>query len=187
MPDNQASKNYLIKIHLIGGIICLAIAGSSVYFAGDSISKRRGVFLSARHELATTKSQLNESISQRAALASEVRILEERVEEQIELVSVKLLNARTAEIVSLAESVNIKIDSLQPRERIMDKRVPVQPLGIVGNANAEDVSKFLGRMSEQMPDIHIQSIDLNSEAVDSSRVRIDMLLYWFIDPADADP
>ncbi len=186
MPGNQPAGKHLFKVHLVGGLICLLIAGSSVYFAGSSIAKRRGVFLNARHELANVKSQLNESVKQRTSLAGQVQILEHASAAKLELVSVRRLNARTAEIVSLAESLDIRIDSLQPEERILNKRVPVQPLVFRGASDADDVFDFLGRMSEQMPDIHIHSIDILSSEIDSSAVQIEMQLYWFIDPADAE-
>ena len=186
MATKQLFGKHLLKIHLVGGLVCLTIGGSAVYFAGNSISKRRGLFLSARHELASTKSLLNESIKQRSSLASRVQLYENDAQNQLELVSIKMLNARTAEIVELAEAVNIEIDSLQPRDRILDQRVPVQPLDFIGSANADEVFAFLEQMNENMSDIHIQTIDLQSDSIDSSRVQIHMQLYWFIDPADAD-
>jgi len=186
MPDNTSSGGNLFKVHAIGGLSCLLIIAGSVYFAGSSISKRRGLFFSARQELANTKGQLNEAIGQRTALAARVDVLERESSEQIELVSVKKLNARTAAIVEIAESTKLSIDSLQPRERITDKRVPVQPLEFSGNANAENVFAFLGLMRDRMPDIHIQSIDILSESTESSMVHIDMEMYWFIDPASVE-
>jgi len=185
MPGNQPSGKHLLKVHFVGGLICVLIAGASMYFAGSSISKRRGLFFSARHELANVKSQLNESVKQRTSLAGRVQVLEQESATKLELVSVKQLNARTAEIVSLAELLDIRIDSLQPEERILDKRVPVQPLVFKGASDADDVFAFLGLMSEQMPDIHIHSIDILSSSIDSSTVQIEMQMYWFVDPADA--
>ncbi len=185
MPGNQSSGNRLLGIHFVGGLICVLIAGSSIYFAGSSISKRRGLFFSARHELANAKSQLNESIKQRTSLAGRVQVLEQESATKLELVSVKELNAKTAAIVGLAESLGIRIDSLQPEERILDKRVPVQPLRFKGLSDADDVFAFLGLMSERMPDIHIHSIDILSSTMESSEVQIEMQMYWFVDPADA--
>lgn len=185
MPDKNHTVKGLVKIHLIGGAVCLLIAGSSTYFAGSSIAKRRGLFLSARHELSSTKAELNDAIKMRSALASQVQGLERVTAEDLELVSVTRLNARTAEIVALAESVDIRIDSLQPLERILDARVPVQPLELAGTADADDVPALLGLLSERMPDIHVQSIDLISGSRMSSEVTLRMRMYWFVDPADA--
>ncbi len=186
MPVNGIFNKHLLKIHIAGGLICLIIAGSSIYFAGNSIAKRRGVFLSAHHELANVKLQLNESIKQRTSLARQVRVLEQVSATQLELVPVRQLNARTVEIVSLAESLHIRVDSLQPDDRILDKRVPVQPFWFKGSCNADDIFTFLGLMSDQMPDIHIHSIDILSTSVDSSAVQVEMQMYWFVDPADAE-
>ena len=184
--SNQSSKTNLFKIHIVGALVCLLIAGASVFFAGSAVSQRRGVFLNARHELANTKSLLSESASERALLVADVQTLELETKDRVQLVSVRLLNARTGTIVRLAESVGISIESLQPEDRITDKRVPVQPMRFIGSANADDLFLFLGLMSEDMPDIHIQSIDLISDSMESSNVEIDLLMYWFIDPADAD-
>jgi len=178
-------NSHLIKVHIIGGLVCDLIAGSSIYFAGNSISKRRGLFFSARQELASTKSQLNESMQQRTTLTGRVRVLEKESASHIELISVRQLNAQTAEIVAMAESLNIRIDSLQPGELITDKKVPVQPLDFVGKANADDIFAFLGLMRDNMPDIHIQAIDILSESNDSSEVKMQIQMYWFVDPADA--
>lgn len=186
MQDNHVKSNHLLKVHLVGGLICALIAGSSIYFAGSSISKRRGLFFSARQELASTKSQLNDSIKQRTSLAARVQVLEKESDTQIDLISVRQLNARTAEIVKLAESLEIRIDSLQPGDRILDKKVPVQPLEFMGSSNADDVFAFLGLLGDRMPDIHIHSIDILSEANDSSSVQIQIQMYWFIDPASAE-
>ena len=183
MADNSSSKRHLVKVHLVGGLCCALIAGSSIYFAGNAITKRRGLFLSARHELVSTKSLLSDSLIERTALTTQVRALEYATEDQIELVSVNRLNGRTAEIVALAESVDIRIDSLQPGKQIVDKRVPVLPMALVGSANADDVFAFLGLLGDQMPDIHIQELDLVSGSLESSVVQIDMQMYWFIDPA----
>ena len=186
MKDNKISPSDLMKVHFVGGLLCVLIIGGSVYFAGSSISKRRGLFFSARQELASTKGKLNEAISQRSMLAARVEVLERETSEQIELVSVKELNARTAEIVALAESINLSIDTLQPRERMTDKRVPVQPLEFSGMADARNLFEFLGLLRDQMPDIHIQSIDIMSDSMETSKVHLDMEMYWFIDPASAD-
>lgn len=183
MAGNSFSQRHLFKVHLVGGLCCALIAGSSIYFAGNAISKRRGLFLNARHELSSTKSLLNDSVIERTTLTSQVRALEYATADQVELVSVKKLNGRTAEIVALAESVDIRIDSLQPGEQITDKRVPVLPMILVGSANADDVFAFLGLLGDQMPDIHIQELDLVSGSLESSTVQIDMQMYWFIDPA----
>lgn len=186
MQGKQAQKQSLFKVHLIGGVICTLIAVSSAYFAGNAITQRRGLFLSARHELANTKAMLNKSATEQGGLLSQVKAFERSTSTQLELVSVKMLNARTADIVAIAESVDIRVDSLQPGERVRDKRVPVQPMRFVGNADADDVFSFLGLVGDRMPDIHIQSIDLLSTSLESSSVQIDMQLYWFIDPADLD-
>ncbi len=191
MPGKQtktssyAPGKNLLSVHLVGALICVLIAGSSLYFAGNSLNKRRGLFFSARHELESSRALLNESVAQRTSLVSRVESLEQDMSEQIDLVSVKLLNARNAEIVEIAESVNIRVDSLQPGERIVDQRVPVQPLSFAGEANADDVYSFLGLMGERMPDIHFQMIDLRNSATDSSSVHIMVQMYWFVDPADA--
>lgn len=186
MSNQPSSTAGLIKIHLAGALMCLLIAGASVFFAGNAVSQRRGVFLNARHELASTKSLLSDSASERASLSALVQTLELQKRDQVQLVSVRLLNARTGAIVKLAESVGISIESLQPEERVADQRVPVQPMRFIGSADADDLFAFLGLMSEQMPDIHIQSIDLISGSMESSDVEVDLLMYWFIDPADAD-
>jgi len=186
MKDNKIPAGDLIKVHFVGGLVCALIIGGSIYFAGSSISKRRGLFFSARQELASTKGQLNEAVSQRSMLAARVGVLERESSSQIELVSVKKLNGRTAEIVALAESMSLSIDTLQPSERITDKRVPVQPLEFSGMADAGDVFEFLGLLRDQMPDIHIQSIDIMSDSIESSKVHLEMEMYWFIDPASAD-
>ncbi len=186
MTSNGISGKHLLKIHFVGGLICLLIAGSSIYFAGNSIAKRRGLFFTARHELANIKLQLNETVKQRTSLSRQVQMLEQESAAQLELVSVRQLNARTVKIVSLAESLQIRVDSLQPEDRILDKRVPVQPLRFKGVSNAEDIFAFLGLMSDQMPDIHIHSIDILSTSMDSSAVQVEMQMYWFVDPADAE-
>lgn len=186
MMANQSSHKHLLKVHIAGGLVCALIAGGSIYFAGNEISKRRGIYLNARHELASTKSLLNDSNIKKSALASRVRTLEMQAVDQIKLISVRQLNARTSEIVRLAESVGIRIDSLQPEERVTDKRVPVQPMRFIGSSDANKVILFLGLMSDHMPDIHIQTVDLHSDSMESASVEIDILMYWFIDPADAE-
>lgn len=176
-------KNSAIKVHVIGGLMCLLIAGSSVYFATSAVNKRRGVFLNSRHELANVKSMLMESTSQRVRLTSRVQVLKESTSRQVALVPVSKLNSRTAKIVGLAESVGVDIDSLQPEARITDKRVPVQPMMLIGNADADDLFSLLNILGDQMPDIHIQLIEIESISPESSLVHIQMRMYWFIDPA----
>ena len=184
MADKQSSRSGLLKVHVVGALVCAAIAGSSIYFAAGSISKRRVIFVSARTEYANTKSQVSKTLSQRMTLASLVQELEKETKQELQLVSAKQLNTRTAEIVTLAESVEIRLDSLQPLDLITDKRVPVQPLELRGSARADQAIEFLTLLSEQMPDIHVQAINLDKDSVDSSSVLITMQLYWFVNPAD---
>lgn len=174
----------LIRVHIAGAAICVLIAGGSIWFAADSIAKRRGLFLSARHELTNTKNRLNDSVTRRSALATRVQNLERLTSQQLDLVSVKQLNARSQRIARLAESLGISIDSLQPQEMITDARVPVQPLELIGSADADAVSDLLGQLGEQMPDMHIQAIELDSVTLGSDRVLVRVLMYWFVDPAD---
>jgi len=184
MASNQGTTKHLFKIHLAGGLVCVLIAGSSVYFAGSSISKRRGLFFTARQELSNAKAQLNESAKQRTTLASRVQVLEQESANLFDLVPIKQLNERTAQIVALAEQVEIRVDSLQPLDRITDKRVPVEPLELIASADADNVFGFLRSLHDRMPDIHIQTIDLLSDSIESPIVQIRMLMYWFTDPAD---
>lgn len=183
MSDQNPVKDpALLKIHIIGGIICLSIIGGAVWFASDSIAKRRGLFLSARHELSTVRSDLDGAVSSRTSLATRVQQLDELTRDALELSPVKRLNKRTEELSRLCESVQVAVDTLQPGEMILDSRVPVQPLELSGSAAASDVTLLLEKFDEQMPDMHIQSIDMTSESLGSSRVRLRMSLYWFVDP-----
>ncbi len=186
MAAKQTNPQGLMRIHLMGGSMCVLIAASSLYFAGSSISHRRGLFLSARQELASTRAELNTAIKQRSDLASGVQRLERVTAEDLDLVPVNRLNVRTADIVALAETVSIRIDSLQPLTRIPDSKVPVQPLELLGSARADDASAFLGLLGRDMPDMHVQSIELGSESGQDSRVTVRMVMYWFVDPAGAD-
>lgn len=184
MADKQSSRPSFLRVHIVGGLICAAIAGSALYFAAGSISKRRVIFVSARTEYAQTKTQANNAMKQRMALSTQVQDLEKETMHRLQLVSGKQLNTRTAEIVSLAESVNIRLDSLQPLNMITDKRVPVQPLELRGISRADEAVEFLALLSSNMPDIHVQTINLVKESLDSSLVQITMELYWFTNPAD---
>lgn len=173
----------LMKVHMTGALICVLIAGGSIWFAADSISKRRGLFLSARHELTTTKQRLNETVSHRTTLAKRVQEIEIKTSQQLDLVSVKQLNARSEDIARLCESWEVSIDSLQPLEMITEARVPVQPLELIGTAEADAVTGLLGLLGEQMPDMHIQVIELSSTSLGSDRVHLHLIMYWFVDPA----
>lgn len=183
MTKAATTRQSCIKIHAVGAIVCMIIAVGSIGFAANSVSKRRGLFLSARHQLTNIKTELNNSIAQRASIATRVQRLQRQTQEQIDLVSVKNINTRSVDIARLAESSEISVDSLQPLAFISDARVPVQPLELIGSADADSVSKLLAQLAHSMPDIHIQSIELASESIGSEQVRLRLLLYWFVDPA----
>lgn len=174
----------IVKIHIVGGLLCAAIASTAVVFAYKSIENRRGLFLSTRHELTTIRADLDRAVAKRTSLALRVNTLEDSTRDEMNLSSVKRLNQRTAEISSIAESVGVSIDTLHPDAMIEDKRVPVQPLDLVGTANASNVSVLLDRIDAEMQDMHIQSIDMTSESLGSQRVRLRIRLFWFVDPAD---
>lgn len=181
---DQAKDPALLRIHLAGGLACLVIAGGAVWFGADSIAKRRGVFLNARHELTAVRSELDEAVGARTRLASRVEDLGDATRDALSLSPVRRLNKRTEELSRLAESVGVDVDRLQPGEMITDARVPVQPIDLDGSAVASDVSRFLSRLDRDLPDMHIQSIDMTSESLGSTRVRLRMTLNWFVDPAD---
>ena len=173
-----------MRIHIIGGILCVAIAGTAIWFASDSIAKRRGLFLSSRHELTTVRADLDQAVNSRTALANRVNALEDATRDSLELSPVQRLNKRTQELSRLSETVGIEVDTLQPGKMILDSRVPVQPLELEGSAVASDVSRLLDQLDKQMPDMHIQAINMTSEALGSTRVRLQISLYWFVDPTD---
>ena len=182
--DDGKSKSGLMKIHAMGVASCALIAFGSIWFAADSVSKRRGLFLSARHELTTAKSELNSVVAARSTLFTQVQSLEKATADQLKLVSVRQVNARSAEIVGYAEQAGVSVDSLQPLEMILDARVPVQPLEFSATAQADQAADLLNKLDQAMPDIHIQTIQMISENLGTDKVRIRMLMYWFIDPAD---
>lgn len=184
--QKSVSDSGLMKVHFAGAAVCVLIAAGSIWFAADSISKRRGLFLSARHELTNTKHRLSEVVTRRSTLAAHVQNLERLTSQQLALVSVRQLNARSQRIARLAESLDISIDSLQPQTMITDAKVPVQPLELIGSADADAVSDLLGALGSQMPDMHIQAIELDSVSTGSDRVLIRLLMYWFVDPNDTD-
>lgn len=183
MTKAATTHKSCIKIHAVGAIVCVLIAVGSIGFAAHSVSKRRGLFLSTRHQLTNIKAELNNTIAQRASLATRVQRLQRQTQQQLKLVSVKNINARSVDIARLAESSEISVDSLQPLAFISDARVPVQPLELIGSAEADSVSQFLAQLAQSMPDIHIQSIELASESIGSEQVRLRLLMYWFVDPA----
>lgn len=174
----------IVKIHVAGGILCAAIASAAVVFAYQSIENRRGLFLSARHELTTIRADLDQAVAKRTSLALRVNTLEDSTRDEMHLSTVKRLNQRTAEISNIAETVGVSIDTLQPDSLIEDRRVPVQPLDLEGSAKASNVSVLLDRFDQEMPDMHIQEIEITSESLGSQRVRLRLRLYWFVDPAD---
>lgn len=183
MNNKPSNAGSLARIHAVGALVCALIAAGSIGFAAHSVSKRRGLFLSARHQLTTVKGELNESIAQRSSLATRVQRLQRQTDQQLDLVTVKNINARSVEIARIAETNAISVDSLQPLAFISDSRVPVQPLELIGSADADSVTELLGQIANHMPDIHIQAIELASESIGSKQVRIRLLLYWFVDPA----
>ena len=184
MGAKPSMNKHLFKIHAAGVAVCALIAGASVYFASKSISNQRGHYFNAQHMLAAAKGDLNEAVTQRMRLTTQVQHLQAQTADDLKLVSIKELNSRTAQIVELAESVGVRVDSLQPRDLITDKQVPVEPLEMKAQAQAADLFVLLGLMNEQMADIHIQSIDILNNSADSSEVLISMTLYWFVSPAD---
>lgn len=185
MSDSQTIKDPVVmRIHVVGAVLCIAIVGSAIWFASDSIAKRRGLFLSARHELTTVRSDLDQAVISRTTLANRVNALEDATRDSLELSPVKRLNKRTQELSRIAEAVGVEVDTLQPGEMIIDSRVPVQPLELVGSAIASDVARLLDQLDSKMPDMHIQSIDMASESLGGTRVRLRISLYWFVDPTD---
>lgn len=183
MSHSKSSRDpSILRIHAVCGLVCVAIAGGAVWFAADSIAKRRGLFLSARHELSAVRGELDQVVAQRSSLAMRVNALEDVTRDGLTLSSAKRLNIRTTEISRLSEEVGVSVDTLQPSEMITDSRVPVQPLELVGTAQAANVSDLLDELSERMPDMHIQMIEITSTALGSDRVRLRVLLYWFVDP-----
>jgi len=183
MPAEQKKSHPLLKVHAIGASLCILIAVGSLYFAGSSIAKRRGLYLSARHELGGVKAELNEFAKRRGSLAARVQRLEAQTAGGLELAPVSQLNTRTAAIVSLFESAGIRVDSLQPQQRIVDARVPVQPLLMVGQAGPDAVARALSLLDDRMPDIHLQLLEMGSDGESSMTMRVRFLLFWFVDPA----
>lgn len=173
----------LLGIHIAGASICLLIVSGSAWFAADSVARRRGLFLSSRHELTSVRAELDETVGQRTKLAGRMRTLSEETKDSLELSPARSLNTRSAAITQLAERTQVVIDSLQPGNMIRDAKVPVQPLDLVGSASADQAAAFLEQLGERMPDIHVQLIELTSAALGSDRVRIRLTLYWFVDPA----
>ena len=177
------SSQSLLGVHIAGASICLLITAGSVWFAADSVARRRGLFLSSRHELTSVRAELDETVGQRTKLASQMRTLSEATRDSLELSPSRSLNTRSAAMTQLAEQTEISIDSLQPGDMIRDAKVPVQPLELIGSASADQTADFLTQLGERMPDIHVQHIELTSVSLGSDRVRIRLTLYWFVDPA----
>jgi hypothetical protein len=181
--EKKAPNSSLIGVHIVGASVCILITAGSAWFAADSVARRRGLFLSARHELTSVRAELDETASQRTTLTTKVRSLEDATRDSLSLSPSKSLNLRNAEITRLAERTGVSIDSLQPQDMIRDAKVPVQPLELTGTADADDAAVFLQELGEAMPDIHVQLIEMSSVALGSDRVRLRLTLYWFVDPA----
>lgn len=184
MSTKRPGDSSMMKVHAAGAAACLIVAAGSIWFATHTVSKRRGLFLSARHQLTTTKAELNETVARRSAIATQVQRLERLTSKELDLVSVRGINTRTAEIARIAENNGVRVDSLQPLSMISDARVPVQPLELLGGTEADSVSDLLDELERQMPDMHIQAIELTNEALGSDQVRIRIMLYWFVDPVE---
>jgi len=176
-------KNPAIHIHILGTTICILIVAGAVTFAGNSIKQRRGVFLSARQELTNVKGKQHQSMQDRASLASLVEEFQEKAQAYIKLDSVETMNRRMVSVVEVAESNGVQVDSFQHQQMLTDTEVPVQPFILRGDAEADNAHAFLQALGVQMPDIHIQSVNLIGDSYETSRVRVQLHMYWFVDPA----
>lgn len=174
-------KNPLIQIHVAGVAICLLIIVGAIVFAGQSIQKRRGIFINARQELATVQALQHQSMNDRARMTSQVKESLARSAAFIPLEPVTMMNQRMVRIVELAESEGIQVDALQNQPLLTEGLVQVQPFVLTGFADADAAYMFLRELEQSMNDVHIQSIDLSGVSTENSRVHIQVLMYWFVE------
>ena len=176
-------KNPAIHIHILGTVICTLIVVGAVAFAGNSIKERRGVFLNARQELANVQVKQHQSMTDRAELASFVEESQRKAQAYIKLDPIETMNRRMVSIVEIAESNGVQVDSFQHEHMLADSQVPVQPFILSGGADADNAHAFIQALGDQMPDIHIQSMSLTGVSYETSRVHLELQMYWFVDPA----
>ena len=175
-------KNPLMPIHLAGSAVCLAITVGAFVFAGQSIQKRRGIFLNARQELATVQELQHQSTNDRTQLATMVQESIARSADFITLDPLSTMNRRMVNIVEMAESSGIQVDALQHQDLISVAEVQVQPFVLVGTADADSAYQFIKELANAMADVHVQRIDLSGVSNETSTVRVEVMMYWFVEP-----
>lgn len=175
-------KNPLMPIHFLGSAICMAIIVGAFVFAGQSIQKRRGIFLNARQELATVQELQHQSTNERSQLAMMVQESIARSAGFITLDPLSTMNRRMVNIVEIAESSGIQVDALQHQDQLSVAEVQVQPFVLVGSANANAAYQFIKELANAMADVHVQRIDLSGVSNENSTVRVEVMMYWFVEP-----
>ena len=82
----------------------------------------------------------------------------------------------------MAESSGIQVDALQHQDLISVAEVQVQPFVLVGTADADSAYQFIKELANAMADVHVQRIDLSGVSNETSTVRVEVMMYWFVEP-----
>jgi len=172
------------KIHAIGSVLAVLTLILSAELIYTSWKSQQSSIQSSQHELTQVTTDLSTAQRNRGRLVNQISNLESILINHQAIIQPTSINELAVQVVALAEEHQLQLEQFEPTPpRIIDQN-QVQQIALRLTATYQSVTKWLDQLHQTMPDIHVDSISIRSQNIESATVTSDIRLNWYIPTND---
>lgn len=181
MTSNKISKLTLtpLQINIAGAFLCLTVIAGSGFAVYSSWNARNAGIESSQQRITQISNELSKAQRDRAQLMNQIESLESSIQDSDTIIRSYSVNELAANIVAMTEEYQLTLEQFQPTDEIQIDAETVQPITMRVFSPYSTVSDWLDSLHQSMPDIHVQSISIQSQSDTTSTVITDIRLHWY--------
>lgn len=179
----------LLKLDAIGAAACAAVSLLFYFLAVAPLLDDHQNHLTQQTELADRRQKLEEQNAAYRSLQSKLAAARgDSAHNPLRLSDANQMNARLAQVMSLATALSLEVNDIQPGEPVAGNRCDRVPVRLAGRGSYQTCTAFLHGLRERFADMGVASFELSADAADPGEkadFRFD--LEWFTAPSRPAP
>lgn len=181
MTHRKASNLSLtpLQINIAGAFVCLTVIAGSGFAVYSSWNARKAGIKSSQQRITQISDELSMAQRDRSRLLNQIEKLESSTQASDTIIRSYSVNELAANIVAMTEEHQLTLEQFQPTDEIQIDAETVQPISMRVFSPYNTVSDWLDTLHQSMPDIHVQSISIQSQSETTSTVITDIRLHWY--------
>ena len=178
----------LLKLDAIGAAACAAVSVLVYLLAVGPLLDDHQSHLAQQSELADRRQKLEDQNGALRSLQLQLATVHnDSVRGPLRLSNPDQMNARLAQVMSLATALSLEVNDIQPGEAVTGNRCDRVPVRLAGRGSYPTCTAFLHGLHDRFADMGVASFELSADAADPQKAEFRFDLEWFTAPSRPAP